>query len=81
MRQLVLIALKLTVSVALLYFAISRMNFASIGDRLNHMELELGRGGNGDCAAADRRQRDPLAARWRWPAARHWRPGRRCGST
>ena len=39
MRQLVLIALKLTVSVALLYFAISRLNLASLGDRLNHMEL------------------------------------------
>jgi uncharacterized protein (TIRG00374 family) len=39
MRQLVLIVLKLTVSVALLYFAISRMNFASIGDRLSRMEL------------------------------------------
>ena len=39
MRQLVLIALKLTVSAALLYFAISRLNLASLGDRLNHMEL------------------------------------------
>jgi hypothetical protein len=39
MRQLVLIAAKLIVSVALLYFAISRMNFTSIGDRLNRMEL------------------------------------------
>ena len=39
MRQLVLIAAKLTVSVALLYFALSRMNFASIGSRLNRMEL------------------------------------------
>jgi uncharacterized membrane protein YbhN (UPF0104 family) len=39
MRQLILIAAKLSVSVALLYFAVSRMNFASIGDRLNRMEL------------------------------------------
>src|SRR3954471_6073692 len=39
MRQLVLIAAKLTVSVALLYFALSRMDFAGIGGRLNRMEL------------------------------------------
>jgi len=63
MRQLVLIAAKLIVSVALLYFAISRMNFTSIGDRLNRMELGwLAGGGDSDCAAANRRQRDSLAA-------------------
>jgi uncharacterized membrane protein YbhN (UPF0104 family) len=39
MRQVVLIAAKLSVSAALLYFAVSRMNFASIGDRLNRLEL------------------------------------------
>jgi len=39
MRQLVLIAVKLAISAALLYFAISRMNFSSIGDRFNRLEL------------------------------------------
>ncbi len=39
MRQLILIAAKLTVSVALLCFAVSRMSFASIGNRLNRVEL------------------------------------------
>ena len=38
MRQLVLIAVKLTVSVALLYFAVSRMNFSTIGGRLSNLE-------------------------------------------
>ena len=37
MRQLVLIAVKLGVSVALLYFAISRMNVAAIGERLTNL--------------------------------------------
>ncbi|MEA2979928.1 MAG: glycosyltransferase 2 family protein [Alphaproteobacteria bacterium] len=39
MRQLVLIALKVSVSVALLYFAVSRMNFTAINERLSRMEL------------------------------------------
>jgi len=39
MRQPVLIAVKLIVSGALLYFAIRRMHFPSIGERLNRMEL------------------------------------------
>jgi uncharacterized membrane protein YbhN (UPF0104 family) len=39
MRQLVLIGVKLIVSGALLYFAIRRMSFPTIGDRLSRMEL------------------------------------------
>jgi uncharacterized membrane protein YbhN (UPF0104 family) len=39
MRQLVLTAVKLAISAALLYFALSRMNFASIGGRFNRIEF------------------------------------------
>ena len=38
MRQLVLIAVKLAISATLLYFAVSRMNFSTIGDRLSNLE-------------------------------------------
>lgn len=37
MRQLALIAVKLAVSVALLYFALSRVNLGSLGERLTHV--------------------------------------------
>jgi uncharacterized membrane protein YbhN (UPF0104 family) len=39
MRQVVLIAAKLLISIALLYFAASRIDFSTIGDRFNRLEL------------------------------------------
>ena len=64
MRKLVLIVVKLVVSVALLYFVFSRMNFASTVGRLDRIDLGWLAASTGIALL----QAGLSAIRWQWVA-------------